>query len=185
MRSFIEKVVNKSVTVIYSIQYICERNSNLFSSGINQSRKLKSRYEARNRFQEPTLELSSQATKAGGPVRQPYAYLVPRNPSPHSGTYYRHWLWKILLGIWGCPPLSSRATGLADKRVAVEVSLSIVVVIELPSKRIKVEARLLSIHSWAHWYAAQGMRVEATSYISQTKAYWPRLTRGWGRGQAL
>jgi hypothetical protein len=27
--------------------------------------------------------LSSQATLAGGPVRQPYAYLVP---SPHSGT---------------------------------------------------------------------------------------------------
>jgi len=28
----------------------------------NQSRKLKSRYRARNRFQEPSLELSSQAT---------------------------------------------------------------------------------------------------------------------------
>jgi hypothetical protein len=27
-----------------------------------QSRKLKSRYGARNRFQEPSLELSSQAT---------------------------------------------------------------------------------------------------------------------------
>jgi hypothetical protein len=40
------------------------------------SRKLKSRYGARNRFQEPSLELSSQATQAGGPVRQPYAYLV-------------------------------------------------------------------------------------------------------------
>ncbi len=38
---------------------------------------------ARNQFQEPSLELSSQATWAGGPVRQPYAYLVP---SPHSGT---------------------------------------------------------------------------------------------------
>jgi hypothetical protein len=42
-----------------------------------QNRKLKSRYGARNRFQEPSLELSS------GPVRQPFAYLVP---SPHSGT---------------------------------------------------------------------------------------------------
>jgi hypothetical protein len=48
-----------------------------------QSRKLKFRYGARNRFQEPSLELSSQATYAVGPVRQPYAYLVPR---PHSGT---------------------------------------------------------------------------------------------------
>ena len=48
-----------------------------------QSRKLKSRYGARNQFQEPSLELSGQATKAGGPVRQPYAYL---GPSPHSGT---------------------------------------------------------------------------------------------------
>ncbi len=48
-----------------------------------KSRKLKSHYGARNRFQEPSLELSSQATQAGGPVRQPYAYLVP---SPHSGT---------------------------------------------------------------------------------------------------
>jgi len=48
-----------------------------------QSRKLKSRYGARNRFQEPSLELSSKATLAGGPVRQPYAYLVP---SPHSWT---------------------------------------------------------------------------------------------------
>ncbi len=47
------------------------------------SRKLKSRYGARNRFQEPSLELSSQDTQAGGPVRQHYAYLVP---SPHSGT---------------------------------------------------------------------------------------------------
>jgi hypothetical protein len=36
-----------------------------------QSRNLKSRYGARNRFQEPSLELSSQATCAGGPVRQP------------------------------------------------------------------------------------------------------------------
>ncbi len=43
----------------------------------------KSRYGARNRFQEPSLELSSQATEAGRPVRQPYAYLIP---SPHSGT---------------------------------------------------------------------------------------------------
>ncbi len=48
-----------------------------------QSLKLKSRYGARNQFQEPSLALSSQATLAGGPVRQPYAYLVP---SPHSGT---------------------------------------------------------------------------------------------------
>ncbi len=32
---------------------------------------------------EPSLELSSQATYAGGPVRQPYAYLVP---SPRNGT---------------------------------------------------------------------------------------------------
>jgi hypothetical protein len=48
-----------------------------------QSRKLKSRYGARNQFQEPSLELSSQATEAGGPVREPYSYLVP---SPHSGT---------------------------------------------------------------------------------------------------
>jgi hypothetical protein len=38
---------------------------------------------ARNRFQEPSLELNSQATKAGGPVRQAYTYLVP---TPHSGT---------------------------------------------------------------------------------------------------
>ncbi len=45
-----------------------------------QSRKLTSRYGARNQFQEPSLEQSSQATEAGGPVRQPYAYLVP---SPH------------------------------------------------------------------------------------------------------
>jgi hypothetical protein len=29
---------------------------------IEQSRKLKSRYEARNRFQEPSMELNSQAT---------------------------------------------------------------------------------------------------------------------------
>jgi hypothetical protein len=36
---------------------------------------------ARNRFKESSLELSSQATKAGGPVRQSYAYLVP---SPHK-----------------------------------------------------------------------------------------------------
>jgi len=48
-----------------------------------QSGKLKSLYGERNRLQEPSLELSSQATKAGGQVRQPYAYLVP---SPHSGT---------------------------------------------------------------------------------------------------
>ncbi len=52
-------------------------------AAIVPSRKLKSRYGARNRFHEPSLELSSQATWAGGPVRQPYAYLVP---SPHSGT---------------------------------------------------------------------------------------------------
>ncbi len=44
----------------------------------NQSRKLKSRYGARNRFQEPSLELSSQATQAGRPVRHPYAYLPTR-----------------------------------------------------------------------------------------------------------
>jgi hypothetical protein len=50
---------------------------------VNLSRKLKSRYGARNRFLEPSLELRSQATWAGGPVQQPYAYLVP---SPHSGT---------------------------------------------------------------------------------------------------
>jgi hypothetical protein len=31
-----------------------------------QRRKLKSRYGARNRFQEPSLELSSQAAEAGG-----------------------------------------------------------------------------------------------------------------------
>jgi hypothetical protein len=49
----------------------------------HQSRKLKSRYGARNQFQEPSLEVSSQATYAGGPVRKPFAYLVP---SPHSGT---------------------------------------------------------------------------------------------------
>jgi hypothetical protein len=48
-----------------------------------QRRKLKSRYGARNRFQEPSLELSSQATWAGGPVRQTCAYLVP---SAHSRT---------------------------------------------------------------------------------------------------
>ena len=42
------------------------------------SRKLNSRY----RFQEPSLELRSKATWAGGPVRQLYAYLVA---SPHSG----------------------------------------------------------------------------------------------------
>jgi hypothetical protein len=41
-------------------------------------RNLKSRYGARNRFQKPSLELSSQATLAGGPVRQTYANLVPR-----------------------------------------------------------------------------------------------------------
>jgi hypothetical protein len=46
-------------------------------------RRLKTRYGARNRFQEPSLELSSQATYSGGPVRLPYAYLVP---GPHSGT---------------------------------------------------------------------------------------------------
>jgi hypothetical protein len=40
----------------------------------NLTRKLKSRYGARNRFQAPSQELSSQA---GGPVRQPYAYLIP------------------------------------------------------------------------------------------------------------
>ncbi len=44
------------------------------------SRNLKSRYGARNRFQEPSMELSSQATQAGGPVRQSYAYLVPIAP---------------------------------------------------------------------------------------------------------
>ncbi len=54
------------------------RNRIVVSAG--QNRKLKSRYGARNRFQEPSLELSSQATKAGGPVRQPYAYLVPIAP---------------------------------------------------------------------------------------------------------
>jgi hypothetical protein len=48
-----------------------------------RSRKLKSRYGPRNRFQEPRLELSSQATLVGGPVRQHYAYLAP---SSHSGT---------------------------------------------------------------------------------------------------
>ncbi len=58
-----------------------------------QSRKLKSRYMARNRFQEPSLELSSQAIKAGGPVRQPFAYLVP---SPH--VLERGWM--SLLGSW-------------------------------------------------------------------------------------
>ncbi len=41
-----------------------------------QSWKLKSRYEARIRFQEPSLELISQATLAGGPVRQPYAWFL-------------------------------------------------------------------------------------------------------------
>ncbi len=35
-----------------------------------QSRKVKSRYGARNRFQEPSVELSSQATLAVVPVRQ-------------------------------------------------------------------------------------------------------------------
>jgi hypothetical protein len=45
----------------------------------NQGRKLKSRYWPRNRFQEPSLELSSQATWAGGPVRQPMptCFLAP------------------------------------------------------------------------------------------------------------
>jgi hypothetical protein len=38
---------------------------------------------SRNQFQGLILELCSQATWAGGPVRQPYAYLVP---SPLSGT---------------------------------------------------------------------------------------------------
>ncbi len=44
-----------------------------------QSRKLKSRYGASNRFQAPSLELSSQTihAQAVGPVRQPYAYLIP------------------------------------------------------------------------------------------------------------
>ncbi len=40
------------------------------------SRKRKSHYGARNRFQEASMELSSQATKAGGPVRQPYVCLL-------------------------------------------------------------------------------------------------------------
>ncbi len=34
----------------------------LYTALIRQSRNLKSRYGARNRFQEPSLELSSQAT---------------------------------------------------------------------------------------------------------------------------
>ncbi len=44
---------------------------------LNLSRKLKFHYGTRNRFQEPGLELSSEATYAGVPVRQPYAYSVP------------------------------------------------------------------------------------------------------------
>jgi hypothetical protein len=40
----------------------------------------KVRYEAKNRIQEPSLELSSEATNAYGSVRQPYAYLVPSPP---------------------------------------------------------------------------------------------------------
>ncbi len=45
-------------------------------------RNLSPARQAKNRFQDPSLELSSQATQACGPVRQPYAYLVP---SPHNG----------------------------------------------------------------------------------------------------
>ncbi len=62
-----------------------------------QSRKFKTRCGRRSRFQEPSLELSSQASKAGGPVRQPYAYLVP---SPQSGT--KHWkkYWSEILSLF-------------------------------------------------------------------------------------
>ncbi len=51
-------------------------------SAFQLSLKLKSRYGARNRFQELGLELSSQATLAGGPVRQPCGCLVS---SPQGG----------------------------------------------------------------------------------------------------
>ncbi len=57
--------------------------------GIIQSRNLRSRYEARNRFQEPSLELSRKSTWAGGPERQPYAYLIPSLYKRDLS--YRHW----------------------------------------------------------------------------------------------
>jgi hypothetical protein len=38
---------------------------------LHVSRKLKSRYGTRNRFQEPSLELSSQASSAGGRYDNP------------------------------------------------------------------------------------------------------------------
>jgi hypothetical protein len=52
-----EEILERNCTVIV---YVHLRVYATLS--INQSRKLKSRYGARNRFQEPSLELSSQAT---------------------------------------------------------------------------------------------------------------------------
>ncbi len=77
--------VNAMASVLhrYLPKPLCIWAGGACSVEVNLSRKLKSRYGARNRFLEPSLELRSQATWAGGPVQQPYAYLVP---SPHSGT---------------------------------------------------------------------------------------------------
>jgi hypothetical protein len=62
------------------------------------SLNLKSRYGARNRFQEPSLELSSQDTWAGGPVRQPYANLVApiaglKLPALYTSTLFCCWFY--------------------------------------------------------------------------------------------
>jgi hypothetical protein len=48
----------------------------VFSCLVNKSlsQKLKSRYGARNRFQESSLEMSSQDSKADGPERNPIDY---------------------------------------------------------------------------------------------------------------
>ncbi len=62
--------------------YICQKGKSV-KDCIQQSRKLKSCYGARNRFQEPSLELVAKLQRLAGRYDNPYAYLVP---SPHSGT---------------------------------------------------------------------------------------------------
>jgi hypothetical protein len=61
-----------------------------FSLGYIQSRKLKSLYGARNLFQEPSLELSSQAILAGGQAGQYETLCLLGSKSSKRDLSYRH-----------------------------------------------------------------------------------------------
>ncbi len=63
MMPFVTAVVQTSILLIQDVITDYVDTIHLYAAGleINQSRKLKTRYGARNRFQEPSLELSSQS----------------------------------------------------------------------------------------------------------------------------